>query len=370
MQDKDYMELAIHLAQMTRGQTSPNPAVGAVVVNHGSVVGVGAHLKAGEAHAEVNALRMAGDRAEGGVMYVTLEPCSHFGRTPPCADLIIKKKLKRVVIASRDPNPLVSGKGIERMRQAGITVDTGVMKKEADALNPFFFHYIRTGAPFVTLKIASTLDGKTATSIGESKWITNDQSRHDVHALREQHDAILVGIGTVLADDPQLTVRLNDEAHQPIRVVLDTHLRIPEEARLVTDSAAPTWIVTGNTIDEKKAERLNHGHIDIFQLPEEKIDVRKLLALLGEKGITSLLVEGGATVHGSFVKSRSFDRLIAYLAPKLIGGTEAIPAVGGSGIEHLAEAAKLSIERVENIGGDLKITAIPEKECSSCLQDW
>lgn len=351
------MELAIHLARMTTGQTSPNPAVGAVVVSHGDIVGVGAHFKAGEAHAEVHALRMAGDRAEGGVIYVTLEPCAHFGQTPPCADLIIRKKLKRVVIASLDPNPLVSGKGIERMRRAGIVVDTGVMRKEADAINSFFFHYIRSGLPFVTLKIASSLDGKTATSAGESKWITNDLSRRNGHVLRGHYDAILVGIGTVMADDPRLTARLQAEDRQPIRVVLDTHLRIREDATLLTDGIAPTWIMTGSVIDQKKAERIRRRQVEIVQLPDERIDVMKVLSCLGERGVMSLLVEGGATVHGSFLKAGAFDRLIAYVAPKLIGGDAALPAIGGSGIDYLADAAQLSIESVENLNGDLKIIA-------------
>lgn len=363
MSDEEYMRLAIHLAQVTVGQTSPNPAVGAVVVNHGAVVGFGAHLKAGEAHAEVQALRMAGERASGGILYVTLEPCAHVGRTPPCADLIVRKKLKRVVVASADPNPLVSGKGIGRMRQAGIQVDTGVLKEEADALNPFFFHYIQSGMPFVTLKIASSLDGKTATSTGESKWITNSLSRRDGHALRAQHDAVLVGVGTVLADDPRLTVRTgvatDTEFRQPIRVVLDTHLRIREDARLLTDGAAQTWIVTGDAIDRAKAERIRRRGVRIIQLAADLVDIREMLAYLGREGITSLLVEGGATVHGSFLTSGLFDRLVVYLAPKLIGGLDALPAVGGSGFSRLAAAPQLLFEHVENLDGDLKIVACP-----------
>lgn len=351
------MRLAIHLAQATKGQTHPNPAVGAVVVNHGHVVGVGAHLQAGTDHAEVHALRMAGEQAAGATLYVTLEPCAHFGRTPPCANLIIRKQLKRVVIASLDPNPLVLGKGIARMRAAGIQVETGLLKENADAVNRFFFHYIRFHTPFVTLKTACSLDGKTATRTGESQWITNDSSRRDGQKLRQQHDAVLVGIGTVLADNPRLTVRLYPEARQPIRVILDTHLRIAEDAALLTDNSAPTWIITGSGIGKEKAARISGGHVRIFTMPQAKIDIKEVLALLGEKGVTSLLVEGGAAVHGSFLKSGAFDRIVTYFAPKLIGGREALPVIGGSGIEHLSDTVHLVIERVEQLDGDLKITA-------------
>lgn len=357
----DYMNLAIQLAKMTIGQTSPNPAVGAVVVKDGEIVGVGAHLKAGEAHAEVNALQMAGDRAEGATIYVTLEPCSHFGKTPPCADLIIEKKLKKVVIASNDPNPLVAGRGIERMRSAGIEVETGFMQEEADALNPFFFHFIKERTPFVTLKIAASLDGKTATVSGESQWITGQASRRDGHELRHQHDAILVGIGTVLSDNPRLTARREEGARQPVRVVLDTHLRIPLDSRLLTDFAAPTWIFTGADIDQKKADRIRRDHVEIIKLNTSEINVKDVLKYLGEKDVTSLLVEGGAAIHGSFLQAKAFDQVIVYLAPKLIGGQTAPSAIGGAGIRHLADVPELSIVHVDNLGDDIKITAIPKE---------
>lgn len=358
--EEEYMRLAINLARATIGQTSPNPAVGAVVVKNGEVVGVGAHLKAGEAHAEVNALRMAGSRAEGGTIYVTLEPCSHFGRTPPCADLIIKKQLKKVVIASSDPNPLVAGRGIEKLRNAGIMVETGVLQGEADAVNPAFFHYIRNGIPFVTLKIACSLDGKTATSGRESKWITCEASRLDGHAQRRIHDAILVGIGTVMADDPKLTVHSESVEKNPIRIVLDTHLRIQEDAAVVTDGAAPTWIFTGRTIDENKAHHLQNEQVTVIQLPSENIAIEDVLGYLGEKEVTSLLVEGGSTVHGSFLQAKAFNQVIAYIAPKLIGGRDAVPAIGGEGFRHLADIPELSIKGVERLDQDLKITLLPK----------
>ncbi len=356
--EEKYMKLAIDLAKAAAGQTSPNPAVGAVVVNHGEIVGMGAHLKAGEAHAEVNALRMAEDRAKGGTIYVTLEPCSHFGRTPPCADLIIKKQLSKVVIASSDPNPLVAGRGIEKLRDAGIEVETGVLQKEADALNPVFFHYIRHKTPYVTLKLACSLDGKTATSGKESKWITCRASRSDGYAQRRIHDAILTGIGTVTADDPHLTAHSAYKANNPIRVILDTHLHICEDARVVTDSAAPTWIFTGKAIDGAKARRLQNEWVNIIRLPSDRIAIEDVLNYLGEKEVTSLLVEGGATIHGSFLQAGAFNQVIAYIAPRLIGGREALSAIGGTGIKHLADVPDLSIEHVEQLDRDLKVTLI------------
>ncbi|WP_188804410.1 bifunctional diaminohydroxyphosphoribosylaminopyrimidine deaminase/5-amino-6-(5-phosphoribosylamino)uracil reductase RibD [Sporolactobacillus putidus] len=357
---EEYMKLAINLARATAHQTSPNPAVGAVVVNNGEIVGMGAHLKAGEAHAEVNALSMAGDRAKGGTIYVTLEPCAHFGRTPPCADLIIKKQLSKVVIASSDPNPLVAGLGIEKLRNAGISVETGVLQEEADALNSVFFHYIRQRTPYVTLKMACSLDGKTATAGGESKWITCEASRLDGHTQRRIHDAILVGIGTVMADDPKLTARSESIAENPIRVVLDTHLRIREDARVVTDGAAATWIFTGRTIDGDKARRLQSEQVTVIRLPSESIAIKDVLNDLGQKGVTSLLVEGGSAVHGSFLKAKAFNRVIAYIAPKLIGGRDAVPAIGGTGIRYLADVPELSIKNVERLDQDLKVTLIPK----------
>ncbi|MFC3884331.1 bifunctional diaminohydroxyphosphoribosylaminopyrimidine deaminase/5-amino-6-(5-phosphoribosylamino)uracil reductase RibD [Bacillus songklensis] len=359
MKDDDYMKLAIELAKATMGQTNPNPVVGAVVVNNGEVVGMGAHLRAGEAHAEVHALQMAGERAKGATIYVTLEPCSHYGKTPPCADLVVKKGIKRAVIASLDPNPLVSGKGIERMKAAGISVETGILKEEADALNKIFFHYIKTKIPYVTLKTASSLDGKTATVTGDSKWITGEQARLDVHQLRHQHDAILVGVQTVIADNPSLTTRLPGGGKHPIRIVLDASLRIPEECTLLNDGEAPTWIITGNNIDPEKAGRLRNSFVEIFPLPTEKIDIKEALTFLGEKGVTSLLVEGGSTVHGSFLKAGRFNQMISYVAPKLIGGKEAPTLFGGEGIPNINEAVQLKIQSVEYVGDDLKLTAVP-----------
>lgn len=353
------MELALQLARGTIGQTSPNPAVGAVVVKNNQIVGMGAHLKAGEPHAEVHALRMAGDMAKGATLYVTLEPCSHFGKTPPCANLVIQTGVKKVFVATKDPNPEVAGRGIERMKQAGIEVEVGLLEEEARELNKVFFYNIQTGLPFVTLKSASSLDGKVATVTGESKWITGEEARKDVHEWRHRHDAILVGINTVLKDDPSLTVRLEAGGKNPVRIILDTHLRIPLTAKVMTDHLAPTWLVTGCDISSKQEEVYKSRGIEVIKMPDPKINIRDLLRVLGERRITSLFVEGGAEVHGSFLKEQAFQQVIAYIAPKLIGGKMAPASFGGAGIEKISDVTQLAIKDVKKFGNDLRIIAEP-----------
>lgn len=355
MREEQYMKLAIDLAKSASGQVSPNPMVGSVVVKNGSVVGVGAHLKPGEAHAEVHALKMAGEKAKGATIYVTLEPCSHYGKTPPCADLIIEKGIKKVVIASVDPNPQVAGRGIEKLRAAGIEVEIGLLKEEATNLNKFFFHFMKKNIPFVTVKTATTLDGKIATVTGESKWITSEEARIDVHHLRHEHDAILVGVGTVLADNPSLTTRLKEGGINPIRIILDTNLRTPLDAKVVTDEEAPTWIFTTNRADEKKKRQLIDKGIRIFSL--ERLEIKRILKVLGEEKIMSLFVEGGATVNGSFLKEKAINQLITYLAPKLVGGKIAPTSFTGEGIAQLADALELKMISIEKLGPDVKIVA-------------
>lgn len=361
MNDQDYMKLALQLAESTRGQTSPNPMVGSVVVKDGAIVGVGAHLKAGEGHAEVQALKMAGEKARGGTIYVTLEPCSHFGKTPPCADLIIEQGLKRVVVATGDPNPAVAGRGLDKLRQAGLEVVFGVCQEEADALNEVFFHYMKHVTPFVTLKSATTLDGKTATTTGKSKWITGPAAREDTHRYRHTHDAILVGIGTVLADNPSLTTRLPKGGKNPIRVVLDRTLRTPLDTKLVTDQEAPTWILTTEQASKEKQEALEQFGVEVVRLPDDSIQTA--LQVLGSKGVTSLIVEGGAEVNGSFLKARAINQIIMYMAPKLFGGNGAPTAIGGEGFTEVDEALQLDIIEVTTIGGDIKVVAkVKERE--------
>jgi diaminohydroxyphosphoribosylaminopyrimidine deaminase/5-amino-6-(5-phosphoribosylamino)uracil reductase len=354
------MKLALTLAESVKGQTSPNPPVGSVVVKDGRIAGMGAHLKAGEAHAEVQAIKMAGDNVKDSTIYVTLEPCSHFGKTPPCADLLITSNVKRVVVATTDPNPLVAGKGIEKLRKAGIKVDVGVLGQEANELYGMFFHFISTKTPYVTLKTAVTLDGKTASHTGSSKWITGEKAREDVHRYRHSHDAILVGVNTVIQDDPSLTTRLPNGGINPIRIVLDHHLRTPVTSKLVNDKESETWIIVSSTVTEDQMTPFENKGVTIIQMGEENISIQTLLKKLGERSITSLLVEGGSEVNGSFLKQNAFNRVISYIAPKLIGGKTAPGFIGGAGIDEMSAAAQLEFKSVEPLGEDIKIVAIPK----------
>lgn len=359
MNDKEYMDLAIKLARAAEGQTSPNPQVGAVVVKDGQIIGMGAHLKAGEPHAEVHAIRMAGEKANGATLYVTLEPCSHFGKTPPCSNLVIESGIRKVFVASVDPNPLVGGAGIKKMRETGIEVDVGLLEEEASALNKVFFHYISTGLPYVTLKSAASLDGKIATVTGESKWITGEEARKDVHQFRHTHDAILVGVNTVIKDNPSLTTRLDTGGKNPIRVILDTRLRTPLEANIINDQAAETIIVTGTEANPERVEKFLGFGVEVIKLETTKIRIADMLKKLGDRGITSLYVEGGAEVHGSFLKEKAFQRVITYIAPKLLGGKSAPTAYGGDGIAWLEDTVPLEIIDVKQIGKDIRIIAEP-----------
>jgi diaminohydroxyphosphoribosylaminopyrimidine deaminase / 5-amino-6-(5-phosphoribosylamino)uracil reductase len=359
MNDKFYMNLALDLAKGTLGQTTPNPVVGAVLVKDGQIIGMGAHLKAGEAHAEVHAIQMAGEKAKDATLYVTLEPCSHHGKTPPCSDLVIRTGVRKVFVATTDPNPQVAGTGIERIKKAGIEVEVGLLQEEARELNKVFFYNILTGLPYVTLKSAASLDGKTATVTGESMWITGEQARADVHQFRHQHDGILVGINTVLKDNPSLTTRMSSGGKNPIRIILDTHLRTPINAKIVTDYQAPTWIVTGNDVARERINLFMEWGVEIIQMETNHIRIKDLLYVLGKRGLTSLFVEGGAEVHGSFLEERSFQQIITYIAPKLIGGKSAPTLFGGHGIEKIAEAVSLNIKQVDRIGNDIRIIAEP-----------
>lgn len=352
------MQLAIDLAFATKGQTSPNPSVGAIIVNNGKIAGVGTHLKSGEEHAEDLALQMAGNKAKGATLYVTLEPCSHFGKRPPCINFIIESGIKRVVIGSKDKNPLVAGKGIRELQNANIEVETGILKEKTDQLNQEFNHFIRTNMPFVTLKTAISLDGKMATSAGESKWITGEDARRDVHYYRHQHDAILVGVGTILKDDPLLTTRLPNGGKNPIRIILDHQLRTPIDARVIQDSSAETWIVTGGNISSKKIRLYEQNHVKIIDMANG-ISLLDLLPRLGELGVTSLFVEGGATVNTIFLNSKLVNQMIVYIAPKLIGGSEAPTFFAGEGFQQMKDALNLQLESVERIGADIKIVAQP-----------
>lgn len=349
-----FMQLALENARATKGQTAPNPQVGAVLVKDGRIIGIGAHLKPGEPHAEIHALRMAGEKALGATAYVTLEPCSHHGRTGPCAEALIQAGVKRVVIAALDPNPLVSGRGIALLENARIEVIQGICEQESTQMNEVFNKYIVTKRPFVTLKAASTLDGKIATHTGSSKWITSEAAREDVHQLRHVNQAILVGVQTVIADDPQLNTRLPG-GRSPIRVVLDSTLRIPEHARMLDDGQAPVYIFAGAHASLSRKQQLEDRGAKVFITQGERPELTEVLDILGGLEISSLLVEGGGEVHASFISQGLADKLVLYIAPKLVGGASAPGFIGGAGVSLMDEAILLQDMTVEMLGPDLKL---------------
>ncbi|QNB47342.1 bifunctional diaminohydroxyphosphoribosylaminopyrimidine deaminase/5-amino-6-(5-phosphoribosylamino)uracil reductase RibD [Thermanaerosceptrum fracticalcis] len=360
--DVGYMKMALELARKAQGRTSPNPMVGAVVVKDGNIVGTGYHQKAGTPHAEVHALNEAGERAYGADLYVTLEPCNHLGRTPPCTEAIIRAGIKRVFVALRDPNPLVSGKGIARLKAHGIEVQEGLLEDEARKVNEVFLKYIRTKLPFVALKTATSLDGKIATERGESRWITGQEARLRGHWLRNIYDAILVGIGTVMADDPSLTCRLPDqEGRDPIRIIVDSKLSIDEGARVLNlHSPAPTIIATTAQATAEKISRIEKNAPVLVVNEGKEVHLPSLLKMLGDMEITSVLVEGGGRLNGSFLRENLVDKFYCFLAPKIIGGTKAPGSFGGEGISSLRDVTELIDVVVEHLGTDLLVTGYPK----------
>ncbi|MGJ7921530.1 bifunctional diaminohydroxyphosphoribosylaminopyrimidine deaminase/5-amino-6-(5-phosphoribosylamino)uracil reductase RibD [Neobacillus sp. LXY-4] len=362
--DQYYMNLALELAASARGKTNPNPLVGAVIVKNGMIVGSGLHRKAGEPHAEVHAFRMAGDHAKDATLYVTLEPCSHYGKTPPCAELVKNSGVKKVVIAMQDPNPLVAGRGINILQEAGIDVIVGVMEQEAHRLNERFIHNMLTNTPFVVSKVAMTLDGKIAAANGHSQWITSSEARESVHHLRNEVDAIMVGIGTVLADNPQLTTRLPEGGKNPVRVILDTHLRLPLDAQVTETSEAQTWIITGDGVDQNKLALFKEKGVEVITVPVTNagLDLQHALKILFEKGITDILLEGGSELNGAFLKKSLINKYLIYIAPKLLGGRNSLTPFAGKDAESMNEALNVEIHAIEHYGRDLCITAYPLKE--------
>jgi len=357
MTDEDLMRMALDLARRGEGAVNPNPLVGALVVRDGEVVGRGYHQQFGGPHAEVFALLEAGDAARGATIYVTLEPCVHHGKTPPCVDRILAAGVKRAVIACQDPNPLVDGKGIAALRATGMDVRVGVLGDEAIRLNEAFFTFIRTGRPFVLLKLAMSLDGKIATASGDSKWISGEASRTRVHELRRRLAAILVGVGTVVADDPLLTVR-RVEGRNPLRIVLDGAGRMPSSARLLREPGR-TVVVTAAMSDAAEAA-LRRAGAEVWRLPDSgaRVDLPALLDRLGREGIDSLLVEGGAETAASFVEGDLIDKVSFFIAPILLGGRHAVPAVGGAGVPTVSLGKRLRDVAVERIGEDLLVTGM------------
>ena len=365
--DSVHMQRAIELAALGGGWVNPNPQVGAVLVCDGRVVGEGYHERFGGPHAERNTLAAAGKAAQGATLYVTLEPCCHHGKTPPCTDAIIEAGISKVVVGSHDPNPAVSGKGITQLREAGIEVVEGFMQQECDRLNRIFFHYIKAGTPYVLMKYAMTLDGKIATHTGASKWITGEAAREDVHRLRGRYAAIMVGIGTVLADDPLLNCR-SVGGHSPLRVICDSNLRIPLESQIVqTASTYETLIVASadastniaNAINNKKAGQLAQRGCTVVSLPAQdegsaaaRIDLMRLMDYLGKRQIDSVLIEGGPTLNASALEAGCVNRLRCYVAPKLFGGTHAPSPVAGTGVAAPDNAFQLANTSVERLGDD------------------
>ncbi len=353
------MRMALRLAEKASGRTSPNPMVGAVVVKNGNVISSGYHKRAGEPHAEALALAKAGKAAKGSTLYVTLEPCSHTNkRTPPCSPLIVSSGVKRVVVAMIDPNPNVSGEGIQLLRKAGLEVRTGVLEDEARKLNEAFIKHVTTGRPFVTLKIAQTLDGKIATSSGESKWITGDKARHEGHKLRDINDAILVGINTILNDDPALTTRIPG-GRDPIRVVVDSSLRIPLNAKVLTQkSGAKTIIATVAGAARSKVERIRQLKAEVIEVKSNggRVDLRDLMKKLGKIGIMSVLIEGGSEINASALKAGIVDKVVMFLAPMLMAGTDSLCSIGGISPLKLCDACRLKDVSVKTVDGDLMVT--------------
>ena len=366
------MQRALELAVQAEGETSPNPIVGCVIVDaEGNIVGEGYHHKAGQPHAEVNALAEAKQLAQGATAYVTLEPCAHYGRTGPCCVALARAGIKRVVAACKDPNPQVAGQGLEYLRLQGIEVECGVCEKEALRLNERFFTWITHKRPFITLKYAMTLDGKIATASGDSKWITGEAARTMAHRLRKQHDAVLIGIGTVLDDDPELTTRMV-QGKNPVRVVLDSRLRISLMAT-VLNPVAETIIFTSNEADEVKGAALAAlPNVEVVRLPavNGRLPVAQVVAALAERGLTSILVEGGSAVLGAFFDAGLADRVYAFIAPKLIGGAKALTPVAGEGSELVAAGWQLEEVELEQLGQDVMLTGlVPELAKQSIVKE-
>lgn len=362
--DEKYMRLAMQLAGNAIGRTSPNPLVGAVIVKDNRVVGCGWHRKAGTPHAEVHALNQAGELAQGADVYVTLEPCAHYGKTPPCAKALVEAKVKNVYGGLLDVNPKVAGKGFKILEDAGIHVEYGFLQDELRKQNEVFFKWIEHKKPFIVLKAAMTLDGKIATATGQSKWITNETSRAYGYKLRDIYDGIMVGINTVIEDNPMLTARV-DSGKNPIRIVVDSSLKIDINANVVQDKSAKTIIATTDKANKDKILKLQAQDVDVIVVDKDendKVDIEKLLDILGQQNICSILVEGGATLSGSFVAKKLVDKVYFFIAPKIIGGKEAKTPVAGTGILNLQEALALKDIQIEKLEEDILIIGRVDKD--------
>ena len=356
MSNQRYMRRAIELATLAAGKTNPNPMVGAVVVKNDKIIGEGYHQYIGGLHAERNALANCTESPEGATIYVTLEPCCHYGKTPPCTEAIIENKLAKVVIGSRDPNPKVAGKGAKLLREAGIEVEEDFLREECDTLNPVFFHYIQNKMPYIALKYAMTADGKIAVNSGESQWITGEVARNHVHQLRNYYKGILVGIGTVLQDNPLLTCRL-PEGRNPVRIVCDSHLRIPIDCQLCNSTNQAPVIVACIDDPQGKQATLEAKGVQVLFVKEANgtIDITDLLTKLGQQDIDGILVEGGGRINAAFVKEKQVHHVYAYVGAQIFGGVNEYTPVSGAGIETVAESLKLTNPKVQTFGTDVLI---------------
>lgn len=358
--EEKYMRLALRLALRGAGRTSPNPMVGAVLVRGGRIVATGYHRQAGSDHAEIAALKHAGEKARGATLYLNLEPCSHYGKTPPCTESLIQAGIRKVVTGMVDPNPLVSGKGIRRLRRAGIRVDVGLLEKECRRLNEAFVKYITRGLPFVLLKLALSLDGRIATATGDSRWITGPASRKVVHHLRGRVDAVIVGIGTVLADNPRLTCRVVG-GRDPWRVVLDSRLRIPLNARLLSGrNPEKTIVATGTDVTARKVMAIRDRGAEVWslRLRKSKIPFDALLKRLARMGLVTVMIEGGAETAAHALREGWLDKAIFFYAPKLIGG-DGKPAIESLGVKKIGGSHRMKEVEVKRLGGDILVTGYP-----------
>lgn len=363
-QDKKFMRIALKEARKGLGRTSPNPVVGAVIVKDGKILAKGYHKAAGLPHAEIEALNKLGGYAHGATLYVTLEPCNHHGKTPPCTMAIIKSGIKRVVIGMRDPNPHVRGGGADFLKKQGIEISEGVLGEECQRLNEHFIKFVKTGLPFVVVKVAMTLDGWIATRTGHSRWISNEKSRDFVHRLRDIADAILVGVGTIVRDNPMLTTRLKTKkGRDPLRIVVDPSLRVPRDANVVINNPSNTIIVVGDgcVAEDKLRDFKNRTGVSIIKCSVEDgwINFRDMLFALGKRRVMYLLVEGGSTVLGSLIKNGLVDKLYIFKAPKLIGGSDGIPMARGRGVNKMDDAIIVKHIKIRRFGDDLLIEGYP-----------
>lgn len=365
MTDREYMKIALKLAEKGCGFVNPNPMVGAVIVKDNEIIGEGYHEAYGMLHAERNAIANCKKSPKGATIYVTLEPCCHYGKTPPCTEAIIKSGISKVIIGSSDPNPLVAGKGVEMLRKKGIEVIEGILKQECDELNKVFFHYIKTKTPYIVMKYAMTMDGKIATYTGKSKWITGEASRKKVHEDRHKYSGIMVGLGTVLLDDPMLNCRLGDSKN-PIRIICDTNLKLPINCKIVnTAKDIPTIIATSEVDKDKHKVYLDKGcRIIVTPKKNNHIDLNKLMVLLGKENIDSILLEGGGTLNWSALNSGIVNKVQTYIAPKIFGGINAKSPVLGIGIDNPENSFYLKNTRIVKIDEDILIESEVIQKCS------